>query len=94
MVDGVRVPLRGQSYKLLCHLLEHPNELSTRRKLIESVFEEVFDETDESQAACLNTAIRRLREKIEEDPDHPRFLFTEPYGGYRLVPDTGGGRKP
>jgi DNA-binding response OmpR family regulator len=93
-VDGVRIPMRGQSYELLYHLLEHPNELSTRRRLIESVFKEIFDETDESQAARLNTAIRRLREKIEEDPDHPRFLFTEPYGGYRLVPDPGSRRKP
>jgi DNA-binding response OmpR family regulator len=93
-VDGVRIPLRGQSYELLCHLLERPNELSTRRNLIESVFKEVFEETDESQASRLNTAIRRLREKIEENPDHPRFLLTEPYGGYRLIPHPGSRREP
>lgn len=84
-INGVRVPLRGQSYELLLDLYTHANELRTRRALIEHVFNEEYDERDESQVGRLNTAIRRLREKIEDDPDRPRFLLTEPHGGYRLI---------
>jgi DNA-binding response OmpR family regulator len=86
-VDGVRVPLRGQSYDLLLGLYEYPNQLRTRREIIEHVLKEKYVETDTSQINRLNMAIHRLREKIEDDPDKPRFLFTEPGGGYRLVPD-------
>lgn len=85
ILDGVRVPVRGQSYKLLSYFFAHLDELCSRRALVEQVLCEKYDELDASQIARLNTAIRRLREKIEIDPDHPRFLLTEPRGGYRLV---------
>jgi DNA-binding response OmpR family regulator len=84
-INGERIPLRGQSYELLLDLYRHNNELRTRRALIEHLFQETYDESNESQMSRLNTAIRRLREKIEDDPDHPHFLLTEVNGGYRLV---------
>lgn len=84
-VNGVRLVLTGQSYRLLCYLYTHANQLCTRRELIESVFEQAYDDTDISQIGRLNTAIRRLREKIEEEPGQPRYLLTEPGGGYRLL---------
>jgi DNA-binding response OmpR family regulator len=52
---------------------------------VEKVFGLVFDEADASQVSRLNTAVRRLREKIEIDPEHPRYVITEPGGGYRLL---------
>lgn len=85
-IDGVRVQLRGQSYDLLYELYLHANELCPRVSIVERVFGEKYEETNESQVSRLNTAIRRLREKIEEDPDHPQFLLTEPHGGYKLIP--------
>jgi DNA-binding response OmpR family regulator len=84
-VDGIRVSLSKQSYGLLCYLYEHANQLRTRREIVERVFGQKYDEMDESQISRLNTAIRRLRESIEEEPSHPRYLLTEPTGGYRLV---------
>ena len=84
-IDGARITVRGQSYDLLCNLYDHTNQLRTRRELVEQVFGEKYDERDDSQISRLNTAIRRLREKIEDDPDKPRYLLTEPGGGYRLV---------
>ncbi|HEX8091783.1 MAG TPA: DNA-binding response regulator [Blastocatellia bacterium] len=83
-IDGVKIQLRGQSYHLLCYLYDRRNELCTRREIIESVFQETYRDRDDSQVSKLNTAIRRLREKIENNPDHPRYLLTEPGGGYRL----------
>lgn len=88
-VHGMRLVLTGQSYRLLCYLYTHANQLCTRRDLIEHVFEQSYDETDLSQIRRLNTAIRRLREKIEAEPGQPRYLLTEPGGGYRLLsPET------
>jgi DNA-binding response OmpR family regulator len=84
-INGVKVQIRGQSYDLLRELYLHGNELCSRVAIVERVFNEKYEELNESQMNRLNTAIRRLREKIEEDPNHPRFLLTEPQGGYRLV---------
>jgi DNA-binding response OmpR family regulator len=83
-VDGARVPMRGQSYYLLCYLFDHVDRLTTRRELVEMVLGEKYDAADESQAGRLNTAMHRLREKIEIDYERPRYLLTEPGGGYRL----------
>lgn len=89
-IDGVKVQVRGQSYELLHELYLHANELCTRASIVERVFGERYEETNDSQVSRLNTAVRRLREKIEEDPDSPRYLLTEPHGGYKLIvrPDT------
>jgi DNA-binding response OmpR family regulator len=51
------------------------------------VFGEKYDESDNSQAARLNMAISRLREKVEGASGRPRYLITEP-GGYRLAPQS------
>jgi DNA-binding response OmpR family regulator len=86
-VDGTKVPLRGRTYDLLLGFYENANRLCQRRQIVEQFLGEKYDESDGSQVNRLNTAIFRLRERIEEDPYHPRFLITEPGGGYRLVPN-------
>ena len=85
LVDGRRVSLSRQSYDLLCYLYEHAHQLCARREIVEQVFGFAYDEMDESQRSRLNTAMSRLRERIEDDPRQPRYLRTEPSGGYRLV---------
>ncbi len=84
-IDGARITLSGQSYDLLVYLHQHANQLCTRQDLIEQVFDMIYDDTNRSHITRLNTAIARLREKIEIDSSHPRYLQTEPGGGYRLV---------
>jgi len=84
-VNGVTISLHGQSYELLRILYSNENQLCPREMLIEQLFRERFDESNHSQTTRLNTAIRRLREKIEEDPDKPRFIVTAPLGGYKLT---------
>jgi two-component system KDP operon response regulator KdpE len=40
--------------------------------------------SDRADPAYAWVTMRRLRQKIELDPDHPRYLVTDPRGGYRL----------
>lgn len=83
-IEGKRVKLRGQSHSLFRYFFEHPNSLCTRGELVEGVFSEKFDETNQSQANRLNTAMHRLRKQLEIDPENPRYLRTEQRGGYIL----------
>lgn len=85
VVDGRRVLLPGQAYKILLGLYENSNQVCTRQQIIERFLGEKYEETDGSQIRRLNTAIFRLRERIEDDPHHPRYLLTESGGGYYLV---------
>lgn len=84
-VNGALVSLQGHSYDLLCHFYDHPNQLRTRRELIEQVFGEKYDEMDDSQISRLNMAIYRLREKIGDSLENPRYLLPQCGGGYRLI---------
>lgn len=84
-VDSVTCSLTPQGFDLLCYFYEHANQLCTRRDLIEKVFERAYNEDNESQKTLLDTAIRRLRERIEHDVNHPRYILTERGGGYRFV---------
>jgi DNA-binding response OmpR family regulator len=86
-IDGKEVGLSRISYDLLCSLYDHPDQLRTRRELIEQVFGLKYDEMDRSQMSRLNTAINRLRKAIRDDADNPRYLFTHPGGGYILALD-------
>jgi DNA-binding response OmpR family regulator len=82
--DGKSISVRGQSLDLLKYLADPPNQLRTQRDIIENVLKEQFNARDKTQITRLHAAVRRLREKIEYDPDHPRYLLTES-DGYRLV---------
>ena len=85
-VNGARIRVPGQSYDLLYYLYARAGQVCTRRQLAEEVLHvQQYDERDTSHVHRLNTAIRRLRERIEEDPGQPRYLHTEAGRGYRLV---------
>ncbi len=90
-VDGRQAHVTGQSFILLAYLYEHAGQRCTKRDLIEEVFNIPYREGDESQVGRLNTAIRRLREKIEEEPSRPRYILTATSGGYRLALDPTSG---
>lgn len=84
-VAGRALSLSRQSYELLSALNDKPDQLVLRRELGRRIFGEKYDEVDPSDINRLNQAIFRLREKIEDDPKHPRLIVTEAAGGYRLA---------
>ncbi len=85
-VDGRRVHLSPQSYDLFLYFYGRKGQLCTRKEIYERVFKpEIYDADDECQESKLNTSILRLRKKIEENPDKPRYLITMQGVGYKLA---------
>jgi two-component system KDP operon response regulator KdpE len=77
---GERVPLTATEYKLLYHLVRNAGHVLPHATLLARVWgREYVDEID-----YLRVYIRRLRRKLEQDPEHPRSILTERGVGYRF----------
>ena len=81
-VEGKNVQLKSKEFQLLSCLYAHKNTIVTKEQL----FNEVWGDSFYSDST-LNVHIRRLREKIEEDPNEPRFIKTVWGTGYILEAD-------
>ena len=79
IMDGKKIMLKAKEYALLSCLYSHKNTIVTKDQL----FEEVWGDTFYSDGT-LNVHIRKLREKIEEDPNDPAFIKTVWGTGYIL----------
>ena len=78
-VDGRTISLKSKEFSLLSCLYAHKNTIVTKEKL----FDEVWGDSFYSDST-LNVHIRRLREKIEADPNEPKFIKTVWGTGYIL----------
>jgi DNA-binding response OmpR family regulator len=75
---GEHVVLTAREFDLLAHLATHPREAFRREDLLESVWGYTYGD-----AATVTVHIRRLREKVEQDPSSPRLITTVWGVGYR-----------
>jgi two-component system KDP operon response regulator KdpE len=81
IVDGERIGLRPTEYRLLYHLVNNAGWVMTHEMLLSKVWG--YEYRDES--GLLRLYITYLRQKIEPDPSHPRYILTERGVGYRFV---------
>jgi two-component system, OmpR family, response regulator ResD len=81
-VDGEEAQLTQREFDLLLFLGRHPGQAFTRQQLMDHVWQYSFY-TDTS---TVTVHIRRLRSKIEPDPERPRFVETIWGVGYRFRP--------
>jgi DNA-binding response OmpR family regulator len=79
---GRQLRLTAKEFDLLWFLASHPRRVFSRDQLMESVwgYEPAFD------TGTVTVHVRRLREKIEDDPSQPRHLETVWGVGYRFCP--------
>ena len=78
---GRKVRLERIPFELLILLVERRGLLVTRAEIIERLWgKDVFVDTDHS----INTAVRKIRLALCENPDAPRFVATVPGKGYRF----------
>lgn len=78
---GKELFLSALEYRLLLLFLSSPNSILTRGSLLESLWDAAGEFVSDN---TLTVYIKRLREKIEDDPAHPQIILTVRGIGYRL----------
>lgn len=69
-------------FRMLTYLAQHAGQALTRAQIVEAVWGYSADPDSEK---TVNVHIRRLRQKVEVDPDAPALILTVPGIGYRFV---------
>lgn len=82
VVRGQTIDLSSLEFKLLHFLASHPRRIFARENLLD----EVWGRDRFVTPRTVDVHIRRLREKIEAQPDRPRYLQTVRGSGYRFTP--------
>lgn len=80
MKNGQDLELTAAEYRLLCLLLKNVGRTLSRERILDILWDGNGSFVDDN---TLSVYIRRLREKIEEDPSHPRYLITVRGFGYQ-----------
>src|SRR5271156_2127111 len=88
---GLKIKLQDQPFQILALLLERPGEVVTREQLRDRLWPaDTFVDFDHS----LNSAVKKLRQALNDDPDVPRFIETLPRRGYRFIAPLRNGSSP
>ena len=77
-VDGVEINLTAKEFDLLELLISNPNKVYSREKLLNVVWGYEYP----GDVRTVDVHIRRLREKIENNPSDPKYVFTKWGVGY------------
>ena len=77
--DGADLELTQREYELLCCLASHPGQVFSRQALMETVWNY---EGYVGDVRGVDVTVRRLREKLEDDPAQPRYILTRRGAGY------------
>src|ERR1700704_4873439 len=85
MLNSTRVTLTPKEYRLLQLLAQHAGNVVTHQYLLK----EVWGSPHMHDTHYLRIFVRKLRQKIEQDPTQPQILLTELGVGYRLVVPEG-----
>ena len=72
--------LTPKELDLLRYLTLHANEVVPHRELLQAVWGPDYGD----QVDYLRVFIKSLRKKLEPDPEHPQYITTEPWVGYRF----------
>lgn len=79
-VRGQQVDVTATEFRLLHFLASHPGRVYARDQVLDAVWRDMSFVTPRS----VDVYIRRLREKIEQDPEDPKYLKTVRGAGYKF----------
>lgn len=79
MHGSEEIKLKSMEYKLLAYLVQNSGRTITKEEIFREVWEDAI-----TGDGTLNVHVRRLREKIEDDPNNPAFIKTVWGTGYRF----------
>ena len=82
---GVSLPLSNVEYRLLVAFADHPGEVLSRAQLVE-LTRSATSETENNERS-IDLAVSRLRAKLREAPEDPRFIRTVRGRGYQFTGD-------
>jgi DNA-binding response OmpR family regulator len=82
-VGSRSIALTAREFDLLAFLASSPRQVFSRRQLLESVWDSAPEYQD---PATVTVHVRRLRNKLEVDPENPRWITTVWGVGYRFEP--------
>lgn len=84
LVCGEEIHLTPKEFKLLVFFAKHPNKALTHTVILQKVWGNYYAESSEA----LRVLVGSLRKKIEKDSSHPNYILTEPWIGYRFIPNS------
>jgi DNA-binding response OmpR family regulator len=76
--DNVELELTASEFKLLYTLMKHKGQILTREQIIRHAFNEDYEGYDRN----IDSLIKRLRQKVEDDPKNPTLILTKYGAGY------------
>ncbi|HYE74599.1 MAG TPA: response regulator transcription factor [Blastocatellia bacterium] len=79
--DNVSIALLPREYKLLCYLIENRGATLSRDHLLDKVWG--YDATPSTRTVDVHIA--GLRQKLEADPRHPKYILTVHSIGYKFI---------
>ncbi|WP_028545505.1 response regulator transcription factor [Paenibacillus taiwanensis] len=79
--DGIEIPLTALEYRLLLIFGNHIGQVLTRNQLLEQIWDVAGDFVNDN---TLTVYIKRLRVKLEQDPQHPTIIKTVRGLGYKV----------
>jgi two-component system KDP operon response regulator KdpE len=82
-LNGKQLRLTPKEFDLLVCLAQQPGKVLNHRLLLTAVWGAEATQQPEYLRVCVN----QLRKKLEPDPSNPRYILTEPWVGYRFIPD-------
>jgi len=82
-LDGALIALTPKEYDLLSMLARSPRQVFSRAQLLDTVWASSPDYQD---PATVTVHVGRLRQKLEPDPERPRWIQTVRSVGYRFEP--------
>ena len=82
-LDGRLIEMTPKEFDVLAFLAASPRQVFSRAQLLESVWQSSPEWQD---PATVTVHMRRIRNKIEDDPEHPRWITTVWGVGYRFEP--------